>query len=37
MLELNQKLYIYSETEPTNNDFEYWHYVDDEIVLWSND
>lgn len=35
MLELNQKLYIYSEEEPIDTDFEYWHYVNDEIVLWN--
>ena len=35
MLELNQHIYLYSEHEPTNNDFEYWHYnASGEIVIW---
>ncbi|MCR5647251.1 MAG: leucine-rich repeat domain-containing protein [Acholeplasmatales bacterium] len=36
-LELNQKLYIYSETEPTNqtSGIRYWHYDNnDEIAIW---
>ena len=26
-------VYFYSETEPINEGL-YWHYVDDEIVIW---
>lgn len=34
-LELNQQLYLYSETEPTDRDFRYWHYnASNEKVLW---
>lgn len=33
-LELNQKIYLYSETEPVNDNYNYWHYVNNEIVVW---
>ena len=31
----NAKVYIYSEEEPTDNLYSYWHYDDEgTIVLW---
>ncbi len=27
-------IYFYSETEPTDDDLKYWHYVDGEIAVW---
>lgn len=31
---INKKLAFYSETQPTDTSYKYWHYVDDVPTLW---
>lgn len=31
---LNATIYYYSESQPLDTTYMYWHFVDDELVSW---